>query len=143
MPKIKNIIIFTAIAAIFVLIYIFFIKPSPEESNLVLSPSDMALPDVSGTSIDINSETAPLVAKDFLSLLLNVKNIKLDDAILSDPAFVNLKDSSIMLVPDGNEGRPNPFAPFGSDADTTQTTTQTAPATLVPTDTTTPTPVVP
>lgn len=151
MPKIKNIIIFTAIAVIFILIYVFFIKPSPEEANLVLSPSSATLPDINSPSTNINPQTTPLFAKDFLSLLLNVKNIKLDDSILSDPAFVNLRDSSIVLEPDGNEGRPNPFAPFGDDVDitqmTTQTTTQTVPDTLipaeVPADTTTPTPAVP
>ena len=26
-----------------------------------------------------------------------------------------LHDSSILLIPDGTEGRPNPFAPIGSD----------------------------
>ena len=68
-------------------------------------------------------------------VLLNVKNIKLDDSIFSDIAFSNLRDSSITLIPDGTEGRPNPFAPIGSDASvapvnnssvpkTTQTTTQ-------------------
>jgi len=143
MPKIKNIIIFTAIAATFVLIYIFFIKPSPEEANLVSSPSNTVLPDVNSTSTDINPNTTSLLAKDFLTLLLNVKNIKLDDSILSDPAFFNLKDSSIVLEPDGNEGRPNPFAPFGNDLEITQSTTQTAPTTIIPDDTTTPAPVVP
>ena len=80
MPKIKNIIIFTAIAAVFVLIYIFFIRPSPEEENLVLSPGAVMLPDMGGVTTGGNAQvTAPLIAKDFLSLLLNVKNIKLDD----------------------------------------------------------------
>ena len=122
MPKIKNIIIFTAIAAVFVLIYIFFIRPSPEEENLVLSPGAVMLPDMGGVTTGGNAQvTAPLIAKDFLSLLLNVKNIKLDDTILSDLAFLSLRDSSIVLVPDGNEGRPNPFAQFGNDAVVTPT----------------------
>lgn len=53
---------------------------------------------------------------DFLASLLNVQNIKLDESIFSDPAFASLHDSSILLIPDGTEGRPNPFAPIGSDA---------------------------
>jgi hypothetical protein len=115
MPKIKNIIIFTAIAAIFVLGYVFFLKPSPDEGNLVSLPAT-TLPDINNpTGAASGPIGAPLVAKDFLSLLLNVKNIKLDDQILSDPAFLSLRDSSITLVPDGNEGRPNPFAKFGND----------------------------
>ena len=134
MPKIKNIIIFTAIAATFVLIYIFFIRPSPEEENLVVSPSTTILPDIGGSSTS-SQVVAPLVAKDFLALLLNVKNIKLDDAILSDPAFLTLRDSSIVLIPDGNEGRPNPFAKFGNDAVTMPTTptSPVSPTTVPPT----------
>jgi len=129
MPKIKNIIIFTAIAAAFILIYIFFIRPSPEEENLVLSPGATMLPDMGGTTTGGSAQVAaPLVAKDFLALLLNVKNIKLDDAILSDPAFLTLRDSSIVLIPDGNEGRPNPFAQFGNDA----VASPTVPATPAP-----------
>jgi hypothetical protein len=116
MSKIKNIIIFIAIAAAFILIYIFFIKPSPEQASLV-STSNTPLPDVnsSGTDTNVPNGTS-LVTQDFLTLLLNVQHIKLDDAILSDPAFSNLRDSSIVLVPDGTEGRPNPFAQFSNDS---------------------------
>ena len=116
-PKFRNIIIFVAIAAVFVLIYVFFIKPSPEQANLVSTPSNTSLPDVNNSSEEAGmpSETS-LVAKDFLTLLLNVKNIKLNDAIFIDLAFNSLHDSSITLTPDGTEGRPNPFAQFGNDA---------------------------
>ena len=60
-----------------------------------------------------------LIAKNLLSILLSVKSIKLNDAIFSDTAFINLRDSSILLTPSGDEGRANPFAPVGSDAVTT------------------------
>ena len=55
------------------------------------------------------------IQQEFLPILLNIKNLKLDDSIFQDPAFLSLTDSSIILVPDGNEGRPNPFAPIGFD----------------------------
>ncbi|PIZ85965.1 hypothetical protein COX94_01460, partial [Candidatus Nomurabacteria bacterium CG_4_10_14_0_2_um_filter_33_9] len=107
--KIKNIIIFTVIAVALILIYIFFIKPSPEEENLTssthFSTNDTALLDTE--NLDENS----LIAKDFLSVLLNVTNIKLDDTIFSNKAFLSLHDSSILLVAPGDEGRLNPFAP--------------------------------
>ena len=110
MPKIKNILIFTAVAVVFILIYIFFIKNNSEEATLVSSPS---------TPVSAVAQAEPgadsSVTKDFLVLLLNVKNIRLDDAIFADKAFESLRDSSITLVPDGNEGRPNPFAPLGTD----------------------------
>jgi hypothetical protein len=114
--KIKNIIIFTVIAVVLILIYIFFIKPSPEEANLTSSTSSSAvLPDTE--TLSENS----LIAKDFLSVLLNVTNIKLDDTIFSDKAFLNLHDSSILLVAPGDEGRLNPFAPIGFETHTTST----------------------
>lgn len=114
MSKIKNIIIFVTIAAIFVLIYIFFIKSAPVEESLVVSTP---APNMNGAPITMdNSNNTSLVAKDFLALLLNVKNIKLNDSIFSDGAFNSLHDSSIILEPDGTEGRVNPFAQFGNDA---------------------------
>ncbi|MBU1727768.1 hypothetical protein KKA39_00405 [Patescibacteria group bacterium] len=107
--KIKNIILFLIIVAILILAYFFFFKKAPDEASLVSTSGSSVLP--ANSAIDQNSE----IGKDFLSILLNVKNIKLDDSIFSDPAFVSLRDSSIILISDGNEGRPNPFAPIGSD----------------------------
>ncbi|OGI82007.1 hypothetical protein A3I95_03425 [Candidatus Nomurabacteria bacterium RIFCSPLOWO2_02_FULL_44_12] len=110
MPKIKNIIIFATIGIALILVYIFFIKNSPEEDNLV-STTNTPVPGV--TPPETSQEIA--VGQEFLSLLLNIKNIKLNDGIFSDPAFATLHDSSIVLIQEGNEGRPNPFAPIGSD----------------------------
>lgn len=115
MPKIKNIIIFVAIAAIFALIYVYFIKPDPADTAVLVSSSESAVAPSAGA---LTTEENSAIAKEFLALLLSVKSIKLDDAIFSDDAFISLHDSSIILVPDGNEGRPNPFAPIGSDTAT-------------------------
>lgn len=115
--KIKNIIILVAVGALLVLAYVFFVKKSPEERNLVASaPTGAALP--SADVLDKNSQ----IARDFLSLLLSVKSIKLDDTIFSDLAFISLRDSSITLTPTGDEGRINPFAPIGSDSISVPTT---------------------
>ncbi|MDD5721137.1 MAG: hypothetical protein PHT16_01665 [Candidatus Pacebacteria bacterium] len=117
MPKIKNIIIFVAIALIFFLIYLFFAKPEGEQASLVSSGANATLPNMDGSIPNPStSNTNSEVAKDFLVIFSNIKNIKLNDAIFSDPAFNSLHDSSIILIPDGTEGRPNPFAPFGNDA---------------------------
>ena len=110
--KIKNIIIFSGIAIALVLVYIYFIKGDPDESGSFLSAEpNTALPS-RGASADSSSFA---VTQEFLSLLLNVRSIKIDDSIFSDNAFLSLRDSTILLIPDGNEGRPNPFAPIGSD----------------------------
>ncbi|MSU44708.1 hypothetical protein EXS45_00795 [Candidatus Nomurabacteria bacterium] len=111
MPTIKNIIIFIVIAIIFVLIYVYFIKKDTDTATLVSSVTPLVTS--SGDTLAIEDNSA--VAQEFLTLLLSVKSIKLDDAIFSDNAFISLYDSSITLIPDGNEGRINPFAPLGTD----------------------------
>ncbi|MFA6300798.1 MAG: hypothetical protein WC609_00415 [Candidatus Paceibacterota bacterium] len=114
-PKIKNIIIFTVIAVVFILIYIFFIKPSPAQPNLVSTTNNPTLPNIDGTTPGANTPASVFVTEDFLALLLGVQQIKIDDTIFSEPAFIGLHDSSITLTLDNTEGRPNPFAPLGRD----------------------------
>jgi hypothetical protein len=112
MPKTRNILIFLAIVAVFVLVYIFFIKPSlSAQPDLVSDTSTLPSASDSGTGVSTSDGTT--VAQDFLSLLLSVKTIKLDVDIFSDPTFTGLHDSSVTLVPDATIGRPNPFAQFG------------------------------
>ncbi len=111
-PKIKNVILFSGIAVSLVLVYMFFIKQKPKEANLV-SSSVVTQDASSNVSENINQNSA--VTKEFLSVLLSVKGLKLDDSIFSDKAFVSIRDSSILLVPTGDEGRANPFAPIGFD----------------------------
>ncbi len=118
MLKFKNIIIFIVVGVALVFVYIYFIRPSPEQPGLVSTASTT---DATTTSSMSNDDA--LGTKDFLTILLNVKNVKLDDAIFSNIAFQNLHDSSIVLTADGNEGRPNPFAPIGVDATAAQTAT--------------------
>lgn len=122
--NIKNIIIFTVIAVILILIYIFFIKKPTDEPNLV---SGTAVTDNSNSGIN-NTDQNSLIIKDLLSVLLGVKNIKLDDTLFSSKSFSDLHDSSILLTPPANqeEGRSNPFAPIGTDV-----VTQIIPATPV------------
>lgn len=103
--NIKNIILFALIALLAVASYLFFTRDKGEEANLTStlgeSPSGVTLP---STDSSMN--------QDFLSVLLSVKSIRLDVSIFSDPVFLGLRDSSILLVPTLDEGRPNPFAPL-------------------------------
>ena len=86
-------------------------KQTTNDANLVSSSTPIS-PISDATGLNSNPQDSP-VNQDFLTILLNVKNVKLDDSIFSDPAFNSLRDSSIVLVPDNTEGRPNPFAPIG------------------------------
>lgn len=125
MPKIRNIIIFIAIALILGLGYLFLTKKE-EVPDLIATNS-------SQNTIDTSKDLANYqVVANTLPVLLSIQDIKLDDSIFLDPSFQNLKDSSIILKPDGNEGRPNPFAPIGFDIyeneqDSSQTPTETEP----------------
>jgi hypothetical protein len=107
-PLIKNIIIVAGVAIVLFVGYFFFLKPSPEIAPLVSSSNTLSPLNQTG---DIN---APL-ANEFLTLLLSVKSIRLDDSIFSNGIFNTLRDSSIILTPDATIGRPNPFAPLGND----------------------------
>ena len=110
MPSLKNIIIFLVIGALIVGGYIYLFPQNEEQDPLLTTPA--AIP----TDPNIPSSSAD---QSFLMLLLGVRNVRLDDVIFSDPAFLSLRDSSITLIQDGNEGRPNPFAPIGIDIETT------------------------
>ncbi len=119
--SIRNIIIFVGLAAVFSSVYILFIK-SPEDANLVSNSIDT----IANTVATMPSGEQNVLAQNFLSLLLNIKNIKLDDSIFSEKAFQSLHDSSIVLIPDASSGRPNPFAQFGSDTVATPPSTDTS-----------------
>src|SRR3989344_6464538 len=111
MPKARNIIVFASIAVALVLGYIFFLQPGEEEASLVSTEN------TGGAAAVATAPDAGIsIGQDFLAILLNVKNIKLNDSIFSDGAFSTLRDSSIELVQDGTEGRSNPFAPLGNES---------------------------
>ncbi|OGI66243.1 hypothetical protein A3A95_02100 [Candidatus Nomurabacteria bacterium RIFCSPLOWO2_01_FULL_39_18] len=132
-PKTKNIIIFSSIAVIFILIYIFFIREDEPESGLVSSSATTIVsPPPNSVMQNTINESQSSIAKDFLALLLSVKNIRLDDTIFSDKAYNSLRDSSIILIPPGNEGRPNPFAPIGTDSIEAQVINTTTPPPTTP-----------
>lgn len=52
--------------------------------------------------------------QEILSLLADLKRIRLDGSIFSDPLFQSLQDFSVELNPEP-KGRQNPFAPLGRD----------------------------
>jgi hypothetical protein len=51
---------------------------------------------------------------EILALLTEMKSIRLDEGLFSDPTFQSLQDTSVELNPEP-KGRPNPFAPLGKD----------------------------
>lgn len=78
-----------------------------------LQTSTPASASSSSASLDVNDAA---LGDKFLSLLLNMRSIKLDQSIFSDPAYLSLRDFTTAIPADTNPGRANPFAPIGSDA---------------------------
>ena len=83
------------------------------------------------------------VGAQFLTTLLNLRNIKLDDSIFTDASFVSLQDFELTLIPETNPGRMNPFSPLGVDASSSTVTTGTTPSTGTTTTGTTGGPTAP
>lgn len=110
MSKLKNIIIFVVIGLVLTGGYFMFVKKPSEPVKLTSSNGN---PDATN-GVSLNEQDS-MIAKELLGVLLNVKNIRLNDGIFNEEAFISLRDSTILLVPDGTEGRPNPFAPIGKD----------------------------
>ena len=82
-------------------------------------PAAPALKTTSGVGATAPASAAPTesvsVGQDFLTLLLNIESIKLDDSIFTNKEFTILQDFNRPIPPDTNPGRPNPFAPVGLD----------------------------
>lgn len=133
-PLVKNIIIGVIAVGLLILGYIFFSNSSSTDTALTSSSGE------AGTTATTTQGEQDKLSQDFVTMLLGVKSIKLDDTIFSDPAFTSLRDSSILLVPDGTEGRPNPFAPIGFESGKGASSVlglgQETGSGLVPTDTT-------
>ena len=70
-----------------------------------------------GSSSDVLSsseEDSSPISQNLLLTLSNLHIIKLNEGIFSDSVFVSLSDFGV-VIPLGNVGRRNPFAPPGSN----------------------------
>lgn len=85
----------------------------PEASSPLQTSTGAPVSGLADVSVDVDAEQ---IGQEFLTQLLNIRSIKLRDDVFSRPAFVSLVDFTIELVQPGNEGRDNPFAPFGYDS---------------------------
>lgn len=121
----KNILMLIAIIVIIGVVYfIFFGGKAPVETvttNGSLQSSSGAPVTGIVQNTPVSSVEASKIGQEFVNQLLNLQAIKLDDGVFSSLAFQSLEDFTIVLVQPGNEGRPNPFAPFGSDGTTPDT----------------------
>lgn len=120
---IKKIILIILILVLIGIGASFFAGNSSQIQNPLQSviTGDIATPLAqNNTGVSVNTEQ---INREFVSMLLNLQSITLTNDIFSEPAFAALIDNTVRLNQPGNEGRPNPFAPIGSDALSNSTTT--------------------
>jgi hypothetical protein len=128
---IKTILILIVLAGIGYGIYFYFSKqdtavPVSNTASAPIAPVASTTSQNTNTSSASTTTNSTMSEQDFLTILLSVRKINLNQEIFKEPAFGTLQNSTIELVPDGNEGRPNPFAPIGTDPIAPATVTNTA-----------------
>jgi hypothetical protein len=101
--KYKNIILIIVIAVVIFFVYTKFFSSSDQQSN------DLLLVAGSGRAVE---EVA--TGREFLSILLELRSLRLDESIFEDELFLVLKDFSQEVSPQP-AGRPNPFLNIGVD----------------------------
>jgi hypothetical protein len=93
---------------VFLLLYLYLPSSSPAATLIVGSPYGS-------------------VGSSELSLLNQIRSLRIDTALFNDAAFRSLVDYSVAITPE-NVGRPNPFAPLPGEsapAAKTQSSSQT------------------
>ncbi len=109
----KNMVIIGIILAAAAVLYYFY---SSDSGGAVLTSSE---------------DTDSPVSQEILATLGNLRTIRLDNSIFSDPLFVSLSDFGV-TIPPAAAGRRNPFAPVGQNGpaatQAATTTGTTAPA---------------
>lgn len=131
---IRNVIIAVIVVAIGYFGYSYFFKKGATTTDTgsgLTTTAGINTPTDTSSSTDTGASTGADLSGDFLATLLSVQSINLDDRIFTNPAFTSLQDFSRPLLPDTNPGRPNPFAPLGSDAQGVSTQISTSNPSLI------------
>lgn len=115
---VKRIIIIVVILAVIIIGASFLYNPDSSTKSPLQSVTSgqTGAPLTQSATTDTALANTQEINREFVSMLLNLQSITLDDDIFSEPAFKALMDNTIRLNQPGNEGRPNPFAPIGTDS---------------------------
>ena len=121
----RNMIIIIAVVVVALIAYIVFFKKddSAQTGGLTTLAGDTTTPGAATSDVQVTSQQ-------FLTELLNIDSINIDNSIVTNPAFVVLKDRSLPIDPDNDPGRINPFAPIGAENQVVSTQIQTNNPTL-------------
>ena len=102
---INNIVMLVLVAGLGVAVYLFFFADKTSNSTSLTSSGGAEAGNL--TSPDTASN------REFIASLNNLKAIKLETAIFSNPEYLDFKDFSLPLDPEP-AGRPNPFVEFNA-----------------------------
>lgn len=114
----KKIMIFGFIAIVIVAVIFVFVGKTKAPGSGAASGLSTAAGNPVSSIVNPRPDSAveaSAVGQEFIAQLVSLQAIKLDDGVFSSLGFQALEDFTIILVQPGNEGRPNPFAPFGMD----------------------------
>lgn len=106
--NIKNIVILVVVLGAAFYLYSYFFGGNSSTDAL----------SVSGPAVEGGG-----VGKDLLVILADLRTLKLDDSIFTDPSFRALKNFRVELTPEP-VGRDNPFAPINGSASPGNSTIQ-------------------
>jgi hypothetical protein len=93
----KNIIIIIGIVLLALVVYFYYEGSRPTA-------------DTSFETVTANAD-AEAVGSRVLSLLNQIRSLKIDTTVFKDPAYMSLRDYSV-AIPQEDVGRENPFAPI-------------------------------
>lgn len=110
------IVISVIVLVIAALIYLFGRGDSPSATTQVGDSGLVSTNTGTAAGLASASTTGNTAGQQVVTLLRNLSAIKLDDAVFRNPSFALLEDSSVALAPVTNQGRRNPFAAVGTDA---------------------------
>ncbi|MCA9356459.1 hypothetical protein H6790_02645 [Candidatus Nomurabacteria bacterium] len=97
---VKKLIIGTVIFILLVIAWRVFTGSQNSPEELVRSSGGNTLTDIGGSSVEDT----------FVDTLLNVSTITIDTSLWSEKAYSNLRDFSVILIPE-SVGRDNPYLP--------------------------------
>ena len=115
--KLKSHKLLVALGAVLIIGALYFIMNGSGGSSNTSLLGTSSLPASANGSATVGG-----VDQELQSTLAKVRAISLNDPIMTDPAFLGLHDINQQIVSEPS-GRPNPFAPIGSDAGAATTTT--------------------
>lgn len=138
---IRNIIILIVVLGLGYVGYMYFFKKGGSTGStgaLETTTTEGLVKDGTvATNATAAAADASSVGQDFVTLLLNIQSIKLDDSLFTSKQFTLLQDFNRPIPPDTNPGRPNPFANLGIDGAAVSTQVSTSNPSSITTITTT------